>query len=294
MKSSAIILKKLHAKEIIIRYKETLNIDVERFFKGIEFVNLVEDTVTKHRFFEPRSIAGDSSFYEDLDKFEWYYMPWKWEHQIVLDQLKKSDKILEVGSGGLGFIEKLNSLNYNITGLELNKNSIKIAEAKQLNVCLNTVEQFSHSHQNTFDMVCSFQVLEHISDVIPFLKAQVECLKSDGKLIICVPNNDSFIRYTDGGVLNLPPHHMSRWNPLSLKKIENFLPIKFEKFHYEPLQDYHKQWYIKSISDHYLSKYKLLRGLNKLFSLNSLLRIYVNFNCNNIKGHSIMATFIKK
>ncbi|WAC01932.1 class I SAM-dependent methyltransferase [Lacinutrix neustonica] len=205
---------------------------------------------------------------------------------------KKEDNILEVGSGGLGFVQKLSREGYNITGLELNEHSIVKAKKQKLKVYAEPIQAFAKTHEQAFDVVCSFQVLEHISDVQSFVKAQIECLKPGGKLVICVPNNDAFIKHSEGGVLNFPPHHMGRWRPSSLKALEKVFDLKLVTFAYEPLQSYHKEWYIKSMTT-YLQKYKFMRGVAKVLSLSNLIRYYTKVNSANIKGHSILAVYEK-
>ena len=67
----------------------------------------------------------------------------------------------------------------------------------------------------------------------------LKCLKPGGRLIIGVPNNDSYIRRNKmyNKVLNMPPHHVGLWTLDSLKSLEGILPVKLEETFYEPLVD---------------------------------------------------------
>jgi 2-polyprenyl-3-methyl-5-hydroxy-6-metoxy-1,4-benzoquinol methylase len=291
---SSILVKTYPVKELINNYQKQLKIDISNYLKGFDFIELYECNNTKYQFYLPTGIEGDGNFYEKLQNFEWYYMPWKWEHDFIKKTLKPSDRILEVGSGGLGFVKHLSNEGFDISGLELNKKSVLKAKEQGLNVISETVQEFSFKNSESFDMTCSFQVLEHIADVNSFIQAKVSTLKKGGRLVICVPNNDSFIKYFEGGILNFPPHHMGRWNAKSLKNLEHIFPIKVLQIINEPLQDYHVAWFSKTTFERLMKSYKIIRGINRLIPLFKFIKIYSKRNRKNIKGHSILAIFEKQ
>jgi 2-polyprenyl-3-methyl-5-hydroxy-6-metoxy-1,4-benzoquinol methylase len=251
-------ISQIATDKLIQEYQKDYNIDVSSYFKGISFVSVYESIDSGYRFYYPFNISGNDSFYQHFQEFDWYYMPWKWEHENALKGIQKSDKILEVGSGGNGFLEKMSNLGYNILGLELNSMSIRHGQEKGLKVLPETVQQHAENYKGTYDVVCSFQVLEHISDVHSFLEAQLTCLKPNGKLIISVPNNDSYISLFFNA-LNAPPHHMGLWTRKSLESLCRIFPIKLLQVDYEPLQPYHRFYALKKI-------YQFHWKLPKLFS----------------------------
>jgi 2-polyprenyl-3-methyl-5-hydroxy-6-metoxy-1,4-benzoquinol methylase len=74
------------------------------------------------------------------------------------------------------------------------------------------IQDFCKTHKNEFDVVCFFQVLEHIKDVDSFMRSSITILKNKGKILIAVPNNDAFVMKYDylrgvGNVPPPPPHH---------------------------------------------------------------------------------------
>ena len=289
-----VILKKtILCEKIISNYYNTLNIDVSEFFQDVDSIQVYECLDTGYAFFYPFNIAGDGRFYENLQQFDWYYMPWKWEHEITKNILSGHEKILEVGSGGLGFVEKIRDSGYDVTGLELNQQSVSTAKDKGLKVLNESVEFHSVQNLNEYDIVCSFQVLEHISQVRPFLNAQVACLKTGGKLIISVPNNDSFVKFTEDGLLNIPPHHMGLWNKKSLLSLCSIFSLKVDKIYYEPLQDYHLDWYINSTIQKKIFKNKFTRVIFKKLKLRNLYSKVVRFCKTKIRGHSIVVVYTK-
>lgn len=288
------LVKSLNVKDIVQVYRRGFKIDVNDYFLNLKTVSIYECKETGYRFYYPFGVDGDSAFYEHFQQFDWYYMPWKWEHEISLEYLTPEMKVLEVGCAHGAFLEVI-SKTYNLseaTGLELNETAS--IENKGYKIYNETIESFSKKYKNYFDVVCSYQVLEHIADVSSFLKGKIDCLRRGGILIISVPNNDSFVK--DVGVgLNSPPHHMGLWNEESLRALEDFFPIKLIKFHLEELQDYHLDSYV--FAEHY-SKYpyyfgRLIRKFNKLTGDYRNQIAEARSNRKNILGHTILAVYQK-
>lgn len=292
-KGEAILEKSIGTLPIIEGYKRSFNLDVKGYFKGNEHIEIYKCCDTGYRFYYPFDISGDSDFYAHLQQFDFYYMPWKWEHQMTLELITPGDSILEVGCGKGYFLKKVNEAKgVNCVGIELNE-SVAM-ESKDVNIINTSIEKYSEGNKNKFDIVCSFQVLEHVAFVRSFLNAKIDCLKKGGKLVICVPNNDSYLKYTDG-ILNKPPHHMGLWEEKSLTALEKYYPMKLVKILFEPLQEYHLSDYLYVTLVNKIGKYParaLLKTLS-LAGLKKIIRREILNRANSIKGHSIMAIFEK-
>ncbi len=286
-------VRTISTKKIINKYNKS-GFDSRYLFNDKKEIAIYECLNTTYRFYYPFEIAGDSAFYEFFQKFEWYYMPWKWEHEITKDYLKDDMSVLEVGCAHGAFLKKINEefKLKNCVGLELNKSTPN--ESNQWIIINQYVQDYEKENQEKFDLVCSFQVLEHIADVHSFIKAKIGCLKKGGKLIISVPNNDSFIKDSDT-TLNLPPHHMGLWDTKSLKSLVNIFPIKLVKIHYEKLQDYHVDSHVNNT---YYSKYddltsKFIRKWHKITGKYQKRLTQINNNKDAIIGHTILAVYEK-
>jgi 2-polyprenyl-3-methyl-5-hydroxy-6-metoxy-1,4-benzoquinol methylase len=231
----------IETKFIIEKYRETFKIETARFFDGIDKISVYKCNKTKFRFYHPFHLAGDGRFYEELQNLPWYYPTWKWEHEISKNIIiKKNFKdILEIGCANGSFIEAIQSLDKYIkcTGLELNEKAVELANTKGLRVLNESIQQHEKKLQKGYDLVCSFQVMEHISEIHEVINASLGVLKIGGLLIVSVPNNSSFLGYDKLNVLNAPPHHMGKWDEVSLKNLQNIFPIKLEKIFLEPLSE---------------------------------------------------------
>ena len=67
-----------------MQWKNSFEIDITNELKDHTVIEKYKRNVTQLHFFKPDNIDGSGSFYESLQKFDWYYMPNKWEHQITL------------------------------------------------------------------------------------------------------------------------------------------------------------------------------------------------------------------
>lgn len=240
-------IESLDSLDIIKAYSGFGSGNVERFFSDTAQVDIFECLDTSYRFYYPFDISGDEEFYAYLQNKVGYYAHWRWEHQITSSQIEPQQKILEIGCGTGEFLERVKQeKKAECVGLELNQQAINKSKCKELEMYNQTIEQHAANNGNKYDVVCSFQVLEHVTDVKSFLESSITCLKEKGLLIIGVPNNNPYLFQNDKfHTLNLPPHHMGLWNEKSLRNIDKFFDIKLKKIMIEPLFDTDYFWKIK-------------------------------------------------
>lgn len=293
---AAVLEKRISPFVIEQGYRSNYNIEVRNLLQGKE-IQLYRCETTGFRFFYPLDIAGDGQFYSKLQKYDWYYRPWKWEHEFCKRIIRKGSKILEVGCAKGDFLRRIKEdLGVEVVGLELNKEAIAEGERdgtlQGIHIVDETIQDHAKSNKGRYDLVCSFQVLEHIPDVSSFLQAKIDCLKENGRLVIAVPNNDSFIKFDEGDSLNQPPHHMGLWNPDSLKSLEEIFNIKLIKIYFEPLQEIHFQWfYFVQIRRIYTRSKFIGKVIEKLTQ--SFYKPFLRLSRSFIKGHTMIAVFEK-
>lgn len=219
-------------KDIVRLYKDQVNYDVSRYFNGVDQVRVYECMDTGYRFYYPFSVEGDAQFYEDLQRLNAsgggdYYRHWEYDHRFAYEHINAGDTVLEIGCGTGSFLQKLKEKTDNAHGLELNRNAVKQCREKGLNVYGELVQVHAETRKEYYDVVCAFQVLEHVTAVKEFLDACLAVLKPGGKLIFGVPNNEPYYqRWDKYATFNLPPHHLGLWSPKAFQSLERFFPIK--------------------------------------------------------------------
>ena len=287
------LIHKYKTNFIIAEYKKQLDINVGYLFKGIREISLYKDLKTGYEFYYP-PVVGDSRFYQELGKQPWYYMDWKWEYDMALKFIPRSGKVLEIGCGNAAFLKKIRRKSLNLVGLELNKNVFNKFYEQGISVLNSSIENYSKEHSDEFDMVCSFQVVEHIANIGEVIASLVKTLKEGGTLIVSVPNNNSLIfKENDNIILNFPPHHQGKWTLNSLIKLTKLFPLEIDSVFFEPLQNYHDGY----IYDYLLSKIDKNSNLAQRMILQKQIKKVINSNIVNIReylpGHTLMVIYKK-
>lgn len=193
------------------------------------------------RFFWPQ-MPGSAAFYAQLQQYAWYYQSDKPEFAAARRHIPSGARILEVGCGRGAFARQLTDGRY--TGLELNAEAAVDARSSGLDVRLERVEAHALTHSGQYDVVCAFQVLEHVPDVRGFVAACLDCLTADGRLILSVPNADSFVGRAVNNITNLPPHHMTWWSERALTALaDEFGLVEVARLR-DALAPLHRRWYV--------------------------------------------------
>jgi len=106
--------------------------------------------------------------------------------------------------------------------------------------------------QERFDVVASFEVLEHLADPAKVLASMIERLNLNGLLIIAVPNPASYLSEADHTLLDMPPHHVTAWSAKTFSHLAQMFNLELLGIHEEPLRYVHYRSYLSN----YLSTYE--------------------------------------
>ncbi len=252
--SDKVIIREKHTRNDLLKTWEWVGNTIEEEVK-LEEINIYQCKNCSLQFFDPL-LAGGNKFYSELGKFDWDYgHSGKTEYDYVQKHIRDGDKILDIGSGsGVLFTKITKKVDY--TGLELSSKAVELAKEAGINVLQENFLKYAALHKSSFDLVCLFQVLEHLTDLDNFIKSIHLALKPKGLFVIAVPDNDGFISEMPNNNFNLPPHHVIHWTETSLcylaKKYE-FEVIEVER---ELLQDIHKEGAYLSYIGGWLRKFR--------------------------------------
>lgn len=274
-------------------YLRQYKIDVAPFLPDIEELEIRRCPDSGLEFFAPGP-AGSPAFYEALysaDGADWAYQDEKWEFGVGAELLDGAQAVLDIGCGGGAFLQGLSARSR--AGLETSRLGREAAQAKGLLVHDETVIQHARG-EATYDAVTAFQVLEHVEVLGDFVAACVRLLRPGGRLILSVPNNDSFLK--DCGVLplNCPPHHVTLWNRRALEFLPSLFPIDIVRIEKEPLQPANLGWYQAAMEARYLSSSLLFRSFWRRFGGAAAFRRYLEAQRETIDGHTILAAYRKR
>ena len=245
------------ANDLVVAYRNAFGVDVASFFSE-PLLRFFRCTSCDLRFFDPLA-TGDSAFYEKLSTLDGYYMDEKPEFEFAMRFISPQDSVLEVGGGKSGFANSIAKENY--TGLEFNEDAVRAAQQAGIRMSLGSLEDHAAGNREKYDAVCTFQVLEHVSDPRSFLEAAMNCLRPDGKLIVSVPSHDSFQRTVVNHLLNMPPHHVTIWSNLSLLNMATIVGARMQHIEQEKVAAYHFGWFLQA------TIYRLMRRDPKVWKM---------------------------
>jgi SAM-dependent methyltransferase len=289
-KDAATLVKAQPSADIVRRYREEFGYDAAHSFAGVPEAGLYECGDTGYQFFYPFSMTGDESLYRTLEANDWNYKEGKWEHDTALAHVPAGSRVLDIGCGRGSFLHRAQSQGATVTGIELNRSAAAAARARGIEVVEGLLQEHARQRPAFYDVVASFQVLEHVPDPRAFVEDCMRVLRPRGRLILGVPNNDGFLRHADAP-LNGPPHHMGLWNRRSLAALAQLFPLELRTFEVEPLAEV--DWYQAVMERRYLQG-RWRRSLYYRLGGARLFKRYLAENAATIAGHTLLAVFDRR
>jgi SAM-dependent methyltransferase len=96
----------------------------------------------------------------------------------------KEDRILEIGCNGGDLLHHISLFCDYVYGVDLNVDQVSKVNSKRIRCMSATDLKFGNE---TFDKVCSFEVIEHIADITKVFQEVHRILKAKGKFIVSFP-----------------------------------------------------------------------------------------------------------
>jgi 2-polyprenyl-3-methyl-5-hydroxy-6-metoxy-1,4-benzoquinol methylase/ribosomal protein S27E len=131
----------------------------------------------------------------------------------------KTNSILEIGAGFGTFCAEIKRRNVfaRVMAVEPVPELAKTCRERQLEVLELPVEQVQLDEDKLFDVVASFEVIEHLFAPADFIRHMVRLLNPGGVLVLACPNGQGFDIETLGTASNSVDHeHLNYFNPKSL------------------------------------------------------------------------------
>lgn len=286
--------------DLVAGYREIFHIETGQLFRNdqLEYYRCKKCDL---KYFSPLA-TGDEAFYQSLQKSDWYYEDEKHEYDYVRQFIKSSDKVLEVGCGKGAFSRFIECRHY--TGLEFSQSARDIAKAGGVEILNESIEDHAEKHKD-YDVVVSFQVLEHVAHTRIFLQAMLGALKPDGFLIVAVPSEDSWLSLAPNGLLNMPPHHVTRWSDRVFDFVAREFGLITVEIYHETIQGNH---YVPALSAMISSRILSAVGVRRSLLETSVARRMLFKVCDwtakllsltispsiSINGHTVVAVFRKE
>lgn len=189
--------------------------------------------------------SSKSLFEKVYQKLKLYNIRYKFSK---LDHKENGKKLLDIGCGTGDFIQFAQKKGLKVFGIEPNQKAIEIAKNK-IGREGEFFDELSDTDE-TFDIITLWHVLEHIPDLNRTLIEIKSKLKSEGELIIAVPNYKSFDAkfYQSFWAAYDVPRHLWHFSPEDFDrlmnhhgmKIVNKYPLLLDSFYVSLLSEKYK------------------------------------------------------
>jgi 2-polyprenyl-3-methyl-5-hydroxy-6-metoxy-1,4-benzoquinol methylase len=240
------VRERISAQILRDRYRKRYGSEIKHLYSG-ETLEMRQCDHCDLIYYHPL-VSGDEAFYNSLQHQPWYYVDEKPEFHHAAALIPDHASVLETGSGRGNFSKILSGRHIQYTGLDFSVKAKEMAAKDGVSIINDSIQHYSLTHKNAYDVACSFQVLEHVEDIHGFIQAQVDCLKPGGLLIIGVPAENAYIAKSFDLILNMPPHHLSRYTDACLSKIADVFSLELQGVWHEPLQPHHYFDYTYTLS----------------------------------------------
>lgn len=161
--------------------------------------------------------------------------------------------VLDIGCGGGILSEALAERGANVTGLDMVKASLDVANLHRLesgvvvDYVLSTAEDWVDNHQQQYDVVTCLEMLEHVPDPASIVQACAKLVKPKGKVIFSTINRNvksyAMAIVAAEYVLNMVPkgtHEFKKFirpsELITMIEKTDLYPTMLTGLHFNPLQ----------------------------------------------------------
>lgn len=124
------------------------------------------------------------------------------------EPFRKTNKLLDIGCGSGFFLEEAKAKGWEVYGTEYTDRAIKMCEEKGIKMNKGALNANAYE-KDMFDVVTSFEVIEHIYNPIDEVNAIHKILRKGGLVYMTTPNFNSIERYVlkvNYNIIQYPEH----------------------------------------------------------------------------------------
>lgn len=169
-----------------------------------EIIDFYKDKYRKHPLYK------ESSSPQEL--FDLYSNFQHSKINLLKEYLNKETILLDVGCSVGMFLYNIRKFTKRIIGIDYDIASGKFASKKCKCLVFDKDIKNTTLPKESFDIICMFQILEHVKNPIQFISQYKEYLKPNGLICIEVPNINDALRYA----YNLPNYNKFYFHPAHL------------------------------------------------------------------------------
>jgi 2-polyprenyl-3-methyl-5-hydroxy-6-metoxy-1,4-benzoquinol methylase len=145
----------------------------------------------------------------------------------------KGARVLDIGTAGGAFLDAAKQFGYNAYGMEPSADLVKRGRARGLQIEQGTIEKHNFP-PDSFDMVCLWDVIEHLPDPKSALIEIRKLLKPNGIFLVNFPDIGTLQARLAGKrfwwLLSVHLHHFTRKSMTDILKRTGFEAFHFQRY----------------------------------------------------------------
>lgn len=257
---------------------------------GFKITENIEDEENIGRYYQSENYISHSNTSKGLVNSVYHgvrkYMLGRKRRLVETATSLKKGSVLDVGTGTGFFLNEMQKSGWQVTGTEKSSEARDFAK-KEFRIENLPSENIFELQENSFDVITLWHVLEHIHLLDKNMVTFYKLLKNNGKLVIAVPNYNSYDAryYKEFWAAWDVPRHIWHFSPEQMKKLGAKHGFNLVKLHAMPFDSF----YVSMLSEKYKkSGFALFKGI--LIGKISWLKSVVN----PAKCSSVIYVFEKK
>jgi 2-polyprenyl-3-methyl-5-hydroxy-6-metoxy-1,4-benzoquinol methylase len=168
----------------------------------------------------------------------------------LIESLSRMEQgsLLDIGCGTGEFAAAMKDSGWEVVGLEPDEGARRQAR-EQLGIDARTPEALFKMEADSFDVITLWHVLEHIHRLRAYLQTIHQCLRSDGLLLIAVPNHlalDAMHYGADWAAWDVP-RHLYHFRPEAMTRLLEAEGFRIEELRAMPFDAF----YVSLLSEKY-------------------------------------------
>lgn len=162
-------------------------------------------------------VGGDEEFYSIIHESAGY-ASWRWEYGLARDAagaaFPRGGRVLDIGAGDGSFLDAMPS-GWERCATESTDVMRGVLEKKGVRVFRDLEEACEKA--GVFELVTSFQVLEHVGEFGPMLAAARRLTAPGGMCVVSTPDWETLkVQMRATRCPDMPPNHVNKWTGKSM------------------------------------------------------------------------------
>lgn len=169
---------------------------------------------------------------------DWGFRQLRWFKRKAIRWIeaeRPGSRLVDIGTGPGTFLLVAKQRGFSVKGVEPTKLAAEKARSLGVEMFNGMIQDFAASQDEKFDVVTSFEVIEHVPDFMSMLTSIRSILKPSGIFVFSVPNLDDPYCLRQTLPVNIPPLHINFFRRQSMRTALEKTGFALDRFATRPI-----------------------------------------------------------